>query len=65
MAQDKTHGLEGIKAEKETQHWFLNDKILNLERRIVLIEQQTEGLLKEWQELRERIEQVMGEWAQK
>lgn len=62
--QDKTHGLEGS-PDKDTQHWFLNDKMLNLERRIAIVEQEIDKLLKESQELQTTVERVLGEWSEK
>ena len=61
----ETHGLEGKKSDKEIPHWFLNNKIIALERRIVILEQKSEELLKDWKELRERVESVLGEWSSK
>jgi ubiquinone biosynthesis protein UbiJ len=56
--QNKTHGL----VNKElTEH----QKMLNLERRIAIVEQEIDKLENDWKELRERVESVLGEWSQK
>ena len=61
----KTHGLEGKKPDKEIPHWFLNDKIIALERRIVNLEQESEKLLKDWEELKIVAEKMLCDWSDK
>ena len=40
-------------------------KMLNLERRIVILEQESKKLLKHWQELEIRINQMVEDWNHK
>ena len=61
----KTHGLEGKKSDKEIPYWFLNDKIIALERRIVILEQESEKLLKDWEELKIVAEKMLSGWSDK
>ncbi len=40
-------------------------KMLNLERRIVILERESKKLLKHWQELEIRINQMVEDWSSK
>lgn len=66
---NKPHGLEDKhdKDKEVTEHFFMHNHILNLERRIVILEQKSEELLKESQELQARKERDwrMAEWLEK
>lgn len=65
MGYDKPQGLQGKPSNEVTEHWFLNDKMQNLERRIVILEQKSEELLKDSQELQATVERILGEGSEK